>query len=315
MKIVLANIDYRTHMSSEGNEFQIGLRSAGWTLTGAGFDECKHVPELLDRYKPEAVVVHDKRDWDPKSSICFRGGIGFTRLDALASYGGGHKLAVVKDAGTDIYYHRQFCEEIRADAVITYYHERSVTRLSPWLQNYPLIRTYHSVDSNIAAQVSFNNQRAGSVVSGAQSTVYPLRNMVIDHARDIGCSVLRFPGYGNRRCYTPRYLTEISQYRVHIATASSYQFALRKIIESVAVGTTPVTDLPAWDELPEIDAALIRIPSNVTWHEVRDVVEHADRTWNAEERAEFAAKANRFYDYRAIGERLSRLIAKVPELV
>ena len=311
MKIVLANMDYRTHMTSEGNEFQLGLEQAGWTLTGIGFDDRRDVPELLRHYKPEAIIVHDKRDWDPHSGICYRGGIDFKQLGALASYDA-MKFAVVKDAGSSIDYHRRFCEEIQADAVITYYHESAVTKLSPWMCEYELIRTYHSVDSDLTSMIEINKPRQCAIVSGATSQVYPLRNMVIDRAGDIGCRVLRFPGYGNGRCYTPSYLREISEYRVHIATASAFQFALRKIIESVAVGTTPVTNLPTWDILPQSDEALVRVSENADWREVRDAVDYAERTWNSEERAYFAAKANHFYDYRALGARLSQLIAKVP---
>jgi hypothetical protein len=34
-KLVLANIDYRRHMTDEGEQLQAGLEAAGWILAGA----------------------------------------------------------------------------------------------------------------------------------------------------------------------------------------------------------------------------------------------------------------------------------------
>ena len=72
--------------------------------------------------------------------------------------------------------------------------------------------------------------------------------------------LLEHPGYGNPGSQVETYVKALREYRVHLATASKYGFALRKIIESVAIGCTPVTNLPTYDVLPEIDGALKRIP-------------------------------------------------------
>src|SRR5678815_1320397 len=125
-KVVLANVDYQRHMTSEGDELQRGLESAGWTLSGAGYDGIRDVRQMIDRYKPEAVFVQDKRDWDSSSAGCYNKQIEFQQLHVLNQHPEILKIAVVKDAGTATSYQRGFCEEIAADVVAIYYHEQSV---------------------------------------------------------------------------------------------------------------------------------------------------------------------------------------------
>jgi hypothetical protein len=129
--VLLANVDYRRHMTTEGDEFQEGLRSAGWTLCGVGYDGLTDVPGILDRYQPDRVVVHDKRDWDPASAIAFRKDLGFTRLSALRQ-SSAFKAVVVKDAASSLPYQKAFYDEVGADAAIVYYHEQSVTTHGMW---------------------------------------------------------------------------------------------------------------------------------------------------------------------------------------
>lgn len=318
MKLLLANIDYEPlrgvggHSTDEGMQFQRGLEHAGFVLAGAGYDDgLRNVPSLLERHSPEVVLVHDKRDWDPDSGICFRKGIEFEQLSELAKRKDILKLAVVKDAGSSIDYHRQFCEEIQADAVVTYYHEQSVLKHSPFLKNYQILRTWHTVDDRYLGSIPFPKERKRSVVSGAVSNTYPLRKKVIDNARQLRCDVIRHPGYGNKGSFTPSYLKTISNYRVHVATASAYAFALRKIIESVAVGATPVTNLPAYDCLPEIDGALVRVSQDASISEIREAIDKADREWNVNDAWSWSVIARRHYDLRAMGQRLDAQIAQL----
>lgn len=312
---MLANIDYEPingvggHMTDEGMQLQRGLQYSDWHLSGVGFDGWRNVPAILQQQSPDIVFVHDKRDWDMGSGGCFRAGINYQELDALKD-SPAFRLGVVKDAGTLVEYHRQFIAQIGADAVVTYYHDDTTKQLSPWLAAYRTIRTYHSVDADVC-RGNYTMQHTGrhrAIVSGAVSGVYPLRQRVMSNAAEIDCEIIKHPGYSNRGNHTPHYLRMIGTYKVSIATASAYNFALRKIIEAVAMGAVPVTDLPAWDCLPEIDGALVRVSPTISISELRDVVrEHADK-WNFEERIDWARKAWAFYDWRMIGLRLDQLI-------
>lgn len=296
-------------MTDEGEQLQAGLRHAGWTLAGYGYDDdCCDVPELLERHKPDVVFVQDARDWDPRSRGCFDPRVSFTNVGALRLCPA-FKVIVVKDAGSVVQYQRDFADAIRADAAIIYYHPRSVLAVAPWLAGYRLIRTYHSVDTRVIDQIDLTQPRKRCLISGAISGVYPLRRDVWrkSHAWDI--DRLRHPGYGNAGCVTNDYLRTLAGYKAHVATASRYGFALRKIVESVAVGCTPVTNLPAYDVLPEIDAALIRVPSESG--SVRSAVDAAERDWNFDSAMRYAVKAASFYDWRAAGLRLSESICRM----
>jgi hypothetical protein len=305
--VVLANVDYQRHMTTEGNEFQEGLRVAGWTLSGVGYDGLVDVPTILARYQPTRVVVHDKRDWDPASPISFRKDLGFRRLSALQA-SRAFTAVVVKDAASVVPYQEACVREVGADAVIVYYHPTSVTHCAPWLQGLPLIRTYHSVDRAALADVPLTRPRQPAVVSGAASKVYPLRQRIIREAGALGVDVLPHPGYSNRGPATPQYLRTLAGYQVSIATASQYGFALRKIIEGVACGCTVITDLPAYDVLPEIDAALVRVTPTIAPHVLSRVVREAVANWTREERLHWAQRAQACYDHVAIGARLDQAL-------
>lgn len=307
--VLLANVDYQRHMTNEGDQFQEGLRAAGWTLAGAGYDGLLDVPTILQRYQPDRVVVHDKRDWDPRSDIAFRKDIGFQRLSVLQA-SDAFKAVVVKDAASSIEYQRRFYDEVGADAAIVYYHPQSVTRHGPWLTGKPLIRTYHSVDAADVAGILVGGPRRPALVSGATARCYPLRQRVVREAATLGVDVLKHPGYGNKGARTREYLATLARYKVHVATASAYGFALRKIIESVAMGCTVVTDLPAYDVLPAIDGALVRVASDISTAALRDVIAAEVADWSFDDRMGWAMRAREFYDVRTIGARLDGLLAR-----
>jgi hypothetical protein len=305
MNVVLANVDYRRHMTNEGDQFQEGLKSAGWTLAGSGFDGMTDVPAILEAYQPLRVVVHDKRDWDPKSDIAFRKDIGFERLNALQCWPA-FKAVVVKDAASSIDYQRTFFDEVGADAAIVYYHPDSVRKYSTWLTGKTLIRTYHTVSPEDYEGLDLAGPRSGALVSGAVARCYPLRQRVVREARALGVTVLKHPGYGNKGSRVRDYLQQLAGFKVHVATASAYGFALRKIIESVAMGCTVVTDLPAYDVLPEIDGALVRVDPDIPIGRLRTVIAQTVQAWSFDERMAWAARARAFYDSEAMGARLSR---------
>lgn len=304
-RLILANSDYSNHMTDEGDQLQRGLEAAGWILAGAGFaDDCKDVPTLLGRHRPDVVFVQDKRDWSPDSPGAFRKDIGFERLDALAA-SPAFKVAVVKDAGTTVDYQRRFCEEICADAVVTYYHDAVVLAGSPYLAGYGRIRTYHTVNSRDVCEINLRQQRRRGVVSGAIGGYYPLREFAVNNQENLGLEWIRHPGYGNAGSFTRRYLHTLAQFKTHLATTSVFHFALRKIIESVAVGCTPITNLPFEDKLPGIDGALVRVPDDITLDELRDVIDEAENAWDMKQRIHWATVACEIYDFRQMGARLS----------
>lgn len=306
--IVLGNVDYRRHMTTEGDQFQEGLRAAGWPICGTGFDGYTDVPLILDRYRPDTIVIHDPRDWDPSSAIAFRKDLGFTRLSALRT-AEAFKAIVVKDAASSLVYQARIFRQVGADAAITYYHARSIWKNADWLQHVPLIRTYHSLDADDLAAIPMGSDRRAVVVSGALSKAYPLRQRVVRDSHVLGVDVIPHPGYSNKGARTPAYCRLLGGYKVSIATASMYGFALRKIIEGVAVGCTVITDLPAYDVLPAIDGALVRVPATINPPELASVIAAAVLSWDPLERALWAARARLFYDYRALGRRLADHLA------
>lgn len=313
--LVLANRDYQNHVTDEGEQLQEGLREAGWTLAGFGYDDgCIDVPSLLDRHQPRIVLVSAREDWDERSEGCFDRRCSFRRIDALAARSDVFKVAIVKDSPGPVDRRRRWCQEIKADAILLYYHPTSMVAVSPWLRDYPLIRTWHSVDAGVCLPLLENGPpRSAAVVSGAKSTAYPLRSLAFQHASQIGLSTMLHPGYRQRCCHTPEYLKSLAAYKVHIATASVYGFALRKIVESVAVGCVPITDLPEFDTLPEIDGALVRIRSSATIRDFRRIVQQQVDGYDSEQRIEWVRKCLAFYDWRTRGKDLSeKLLGLLP---
>ena len=292
---------------------QTGLVQAGWDIAGPGYgDGCTDVPTLVKRHEAEMVFVQDKRDWDRNSPGCFNPAVHFENVGYLAERPDIFKVAPVKDAGTSKEYQRAFCEEIGANAVVTYYHDESILCLSPWLEKYPRIRTYHSIDAKACrAAFELNQPRNRGIVTGATSDVYPIRTMAFDHCDVLDISGGRHPGYGNTGCATGEYLELVARFRTHLATASRWGFCLRKIIESVAVGTTPVTNLPAYDKLPFIDDALVRISNDPSLQEIKDAIDRAEAEWNLDRAIYFAERAWSFYDYRAQGRRMSERLMEL----
>lgn len=303
-KVMLANRDYETHMTDEGHQLQLGLQQAGWHLSGKGFDGLTDCREIIDKLKPEVVIVHDKRDWEP-NKWAFRNDIGFENISALVD-SVPVRLGVVKDAGSMVEYHRYFIHEIKATAILTYYHKDAVEAQAPWMASYPHVRTYHSVDADYirARCLDPDKERKRGLVSGALSNIYPLRMMATKMCRNLGIDSIWHPGYNNDGTRTNDYLVKLSKYKVHIATSSRFHFSLRKIIESVAVGCIPITNLPAYDRLPAIDGALVRVPDDIHWHDLREVIDRAEASWDWNERMMWAEKCLGYYDYLQMGCRL-----------
>lgn len=314
MNLLLANIDYKKHTSTEGEELQAGLAQHGWLLAGHGYgDNCKHIPTLIDRHKPRIVLSHDQCDWHSDYPGCFDPVVSFTGIECLAQRDDIFKAVIVKDASTMLDDpKRTLALKIKANATVLYYHERSAFNLAPWLLKYKRVRTYHSIDRDICESVVSNGQlRDRAIITGAMGGCYPIRQLVADNAALVGVHHQKHPGYGNIGSQSNGYLSTLSNFKVHVATASQYGFSLRKIIESVAVGCTPVTNLPLYDQLPEIDEALVRIPKDPSLGEIKEAIDRAEAEWTLDRAMHFAQKAWNFYDWRVRGAALSEGICNV----
>lgn len=117
--------------------------------------------------------------------------------------------------------------------------------------------------------------------------------------------VHRHPGYHRNGCATPDFIKLLQKFKVAVCTSSIYGYALRKIIEATAAGCMVITDLPSDEILPGIDANLIRVPSDVDWHEVYRIINRCYREYDLEKQIGLAQQCLEWYDYHPIGERLA----------
>lgn len=307
-RLALANEAGSRHMTDESWQLMLALQAGGYFLAGRNcpYDETD-VAAMLDKQNPSVVVVQDKREWlgqtaerkrDPR--YCF------TNTTALASRHDVFKVTIVKDAQNDRNMHEQAAREMGMHAWIVYYHPGRVCRLAPYLRWRHLIRTWHTVDKDVVPAYDPRG-RKGCLLSGALgSKVYPLRTRLASYWRGIPeLSVMTHPGYHERGSSTPDYLKALSKFKVAICTASIYGYALRKIIEATAAGCIVVTDLPHDDKLPYIEGNLARVSPNATTQEVGRVVQACLDDYTPDLQEHYQREALAFYDYRAMGVRLT----------
>jgi hypothetical protein len=172
---------------------------------------------------------------------------------------------------------------------------------APYVREDQIVRTYHVLDTDNLPPVEDRNRTA--VVSGAFThDVYPLRTKCFQWARQgllgPGVDAVPHPGYAQAGTKSNEYAAMFGKYKVAICTASSYRFALRKIFESTAMGCRVITDLPAYDCLPGIDANLIRVPPTISADGLRDVIQRAADRWNLYEQRKIADMCRRLCDWR-----------------
>jgi len=301
--IMLALHDYQNHMTDEGRQLQEGLCMAGVELWGTGYANAEtHVPAILDAAQPDVVIVADPRDWTASMPGCWDKQAEFTEIDALRDV---PTIVVFKDAASCPDFQRGFHARVNADALICYYHPLSVCSAALWVDPEKVIRTYHTIDAE--AIPPFGRERGGAIISGARGGyVYPMREAICERARDWGVHVLAHPGYGNRGCSVRDYYRLLNRYKVSIATASRYGFALRKIIEDVACGCTVLTDLPRYDRLPIIDAALVDITPTDCAARIADAL----RLWTPAIAQQWSWAARARYHYPIECHRLYAEIAR-----
>lgn len=314
-RLFLGLESFARHMTDEGFQLQEGLRLQGYSLWGKGYPApyaVTDVGKILRDRTPGVVIVQDKREWDPSRSGCFDKSAAFHRVGRLALQKDVFRVTICKDAQQDPDYHGHFANEIGAHAWIVYYHPNAICPLAPYLRRPHLIRTYHSVDPAKVPAFRAEGRRPCLLSGSLSRAAYPLRYRLAQHASVIpGMDVQKHPGYHAEGCETDDYLSLLSCYRVSIATASKYGYALRKIIESTACGCRVITDLPAFDVLPEIDDNLVRISPDMHLLEMADLIRRVEAEYDAERQEFFAKKAVEYYDFRRRGEAIAQAIERL----
>lgn len=306
MKIVLANSDYKNHMTSEGNELQEGLKANDWKLCGFGYDGITHVGKILRDYEPQYIFVQDCRDWREDSGGCFDNRVSYTNWDLLHDYPG-KKITVLKDAGSVKDYQLDFFDDINADMIVHYYHDRALKDLG-WDLECKTARIYHSIDKT---KIPIVRKTKNAIISGALGAeIYPHRTFMTERATEYGLDTLPHPGYHNHKCYTDDYIQTLAQYKVSVSTCSVWNFSLRKIIEAVACGCVCITNLPEWDILPGIDSCLVRFNNKMKWSEIKDLIRHEVEHYDSEKAWCYQKIAMNIYDYRVQGMLLNEAIIR-----
>lgn len=305
--IGLAVESMKRHTTSEGWELFAAVESAGYILCGHKLTvDTTDVPTILERTNPGTVLVQCAREWATLPGDFREPLAKFRNVEALASRPDVFKAYVAKDAHSRIADCRGAAEAIGAHAFVHYYHPAVVAHLAGYVRPEHLIRTWHSIDQAIVPP--FKAVRTGyGLVSGAVSSVYPLRKRIIENRHRLPrVAVQAHPGYHRKGCATPAYLELLSQYRVSICTSSIYGYALRKIVESTAAGCIVVTDLPVDEVMPGgIDANLVRVDVNIGERELGTLLNRLYREWDADKQKEMAARAVAWYDFREVGKRLA----------
>jgi hypothetical protein len=307
VRVGLAVEDMKRHMTDEGWQLFSGLQYNGYQLAGYNLTyNCTNVCKVVEQLKPTTVVLQDRREWDVEPRNFREKRARFTEVDTLRYRPEIFKLTVVKDAQHNPWYHRESAESIGCHAWIIYYHPSIVCTLAPYVRRRHTVRTYHSVDADICPYLSFD-RRKGCLLSGAVSNAYPLRHRLITGIKGLyNTEYLKHPGYHNKGSHTPAFLHTLSKYKVAICTASRYGYALRKLMEATACGCRVITDLPTDEVLPEIDDNLIRVDPDSTVNQVNDAIQYAIQSYEPDRQAYFAGKARTYYDYRAVGMRLTK---------
>jgi hypothetical protein len=287
------------------------MEAAGYELWGKGFGENAETDarRIIEQANPAVAVVQDKREWDAHKPGCFDKQAGFAHTRELGRHDDTFRATIIIDAHQDPTYHRQAHKEIKAHAWLHYYHRDIVCLFCPWLRPEHMLRIYHSVNRDNVPE--FTADRPGdALVAGAIDAIgtYPLRRMIIESVNRgglPGVEYLPHPGYGANGSATPGFLERLSRYKVLIVTCSIFGYAIRKLFEGVAAGCTVITDLSEHDELPEIDGALVRVPSDISMRDLGEVVRATVADWDAECARENAETCLGYYDWRPAGVRVA----------
>jgi len=311
-RIALAVEAMKRHTADAGWQIMDGLRHAGYLLCGSDLTiNEQNVPKIIKSTSPEVIIIQDKREWEGRTARQ-RGNprLKFHNIEYLKSRNDIFKLTVLKDAHQNPVYHKDSADEMGVHGWVIYYHPKIVKHVASFVRLEHCIRTSHSIDSLQVPE--FSSDRKVCLVSGAVSTYYPLRLRIIRNYKLLpGTEYIKHPGYQSRRCVTPNFLKRLSQYKVSICTSSRYGYALRKLIESSACGCIVITDLPEDDKLPVIEENLVRIPSDISIGELGNLIKRLSESYDERKQKRIAESVKEYYDFRAVGARLSRSIEKL----
>jgi len=307
--VMMAVECFARHMSSEGWQLQDGLRAAGARLVGYGYDEAlTNTPTILEQYAPSVVVVQDQREWDASKPGCFDKQAAFHATEALREHDDVFCVTVIKDAHHDPTYTAANHCRMGVHAWLHYYHPAVISRLAPWLRPEHMIRVHHTVSPDEIPPFVPGKNRDGCLLSGAVAAHwYPLRSRLW-HAQLPHTDRWRHPGYHARGHHTPVFLRAMGGYKAAICTTSIFGYALRKIVEAVACGCVPITDLPVADVIPEVDPWLERVPFDISEGAMGDVIKRIIADYDEEYRREGARVALERFDYRTEGRRVMSAI-------
>lgn len=303
----------KDHTTDEGWQIMLGLESNGYGMCGYLLETPKtDLREILPIHNPGVVVVQDKREWDHQPGDFRDPYARFHNVSDLLIHPEIFSITILKDSHQRPIYHRNAALEQGCHAWIIYYHPRIVTYLASYIRPEHCIRTYHSLNRKVVPPFIPEEKRSGALLSGAVSSVYPLRQRLIrDHQSLPEVGYLRHPGYHRSGCHTPDFLKTLMKYKVSICTASIYGYALRKIIESTACGCKVLTDLPVDEVMPEIDGNLTRIHPSLSFQEIVATLKRMYEEYDPVVQKEYAEKAIEFYFYKNVGKRLVADIEKL----
>lgn len=304
-RVGLAVESMRRHVTAEGWVLFEGLEKAGWTLYGHGLPRPQtDVRVILEMERPSCLLMQDVREWDVPRTNFRDGNARFYHVGAMRGQDDCFRGTVIKDAHQRPAYHRDSAAEIGAHFWVTPYHPDIVCHLAPYVRKEHLIRSYHSVEP--ADVPPYSKERRGCLLSGAVGAAYPLRKRLLDGLRQLPeTEWLPHPGYNCTGCQTPAYLQTLSHFKVAICTSAAYAFSLRKLVEATAAGCVVVTDLPADDPLPWIDANLVRVHPGFSAAQIGRLLRRLYDEYEPERQEHFSRLACEWYDWRAAGLRLA----------
>lgn len=297
--------------------FQCGMEQQGYVSVGADMPSpginSTDVAEVVERFQPRIVVFWPRYEWDnrewvgPEVTDRHR----YRNWEVLLKHPEILRVCVLHDAGSARSQQKKWHDAFRPHCYLTWYHDDSVLPFVPHIDRSQLVRTYHIIDGDNVPAVQTRSKTC--LISGAfRPDVYPLRTRAMHAANrgelGPGVETLQHPGYKQTGTRSNDYIHKLAEYRVALCTASAYRFALRKLFEATAAGCRVVTNLPSYDHIPGIDDNLIRVPPDISVHDLRHVIQNAAASWDLVQQQAFSDAALSYYDWRAECARISTLL-------